>query len=70
MKLQTLLLSAALMLPLSLYAEPTTKKVCTDVKDKNGQVVKTKDGKTKQTCKEVKVRKKVEGKDVPDTAKK
>jgi hypothetical protein len=70
MKFKTLLLSAVLVLPLTLSAEPKTKKVCTDVKDKNGQVVKTKDGKNKQTCKEIKVRKKVEGKDVPDNAKK
>jgi len=69
MKLQKLLLACALALPLAVSAAEV-KKVCTDVKDKNGQVVKTKDGKAKQTCKDVKVRKKVEGKEVPDNAKK
>jgi hypothetical protein len=43
-----------------------TKKVCVDVKDKEGKPVKdTKTGKTKQTCKEVKQHKKLEGTDVP-----
>ena len=69
MKLQKLLLACALSLPLIVSAAEV-KKVCTDVKDKNGQVVKTKDGKAKQTCKDVKVRKKVDGKEVPDNAKK
>ena len=69
MKLQKLLLACVLALPLAVSAAEV-KKVCTDVKDKNGQVVKTKDGKAKQTCKDVKVRKKVEGKEVPDNAKK
>lgn len=69
MKLQKLLLCIALALPLAVSAAEV-KKVCTDVKDKNGQVVKTKDGKPKQTCKDVKVRKKVDGKEVPDNAKK
>jgi hypothetical protein len=43
-----------------------TKKVCVDVKDKEGKPVKdTKTGKTKQNCKEVKQHKKLEGTDVP-----
>ena len=43
-----------------------TKKVCVDVKDKEGKPVKdTKTGKTKQSCKEVKQHKKLEGTDVP-----
>ena len=69
MKLQKILVACVLALPLAVNAAEV-KKVCTDVKDKNGQVVKTKDGKAKQTCKDVKVRKKVEGKEVPDNAKK
>lgn len=44
-----------------------TKKVCVDVKDKNGQVVtdpKTK--KPKQNCREVKQHKKLEGTKIPE----
>lgn len=51
-------------------AAPEIKKVCTDVKDKKGEVVKNKDGTVKQTCKEIKVRKKVEGKEISDGTKK
>jgi len=43
-----------------------TKKVCVDVKDKDGKVVKNKDGSTKQNCKEVKIHQKYEGTKVPD----
>jgi hypothetical protein len=43
-----------------------TKEVCEDVKDKKGQVVKDKDGKVKQTCKTIKVHKKLEGTKVPE----
>jgi len=41
------------------------KKVCIDVKDKDGKVVKDKDGKPKQSCKTMKVHKKLEGTEVP-----
>jgi hypothetical protein len=41
------------------------KKVCIDVKDKEGKVVKDKDGKPKQSCKTMKVHKKLEGTEVP-----
>lgn len=41
------------------------KRVCVDVKDKDGKVVKDKDGKPKQSCKTIKVHKKVEGEKVP-----
>lgn len=37
-----------------------TKKVCVDIKDKEGKPVKDKDGKVKQSCKEVRVHKKLE----------
>ena len=47
-------------------AKPATKKVCVDVKDKQGQPVKNKDGSVKQNCKEVKQHKKHEGTKVPD----
>lgn len=50
---------------LSVYSAET-KKVCIEVKDKQGNVVKDpKTGKTKETCKEVKVHKKLEGTEVP-----
>jgi len=42
-----------------------TKKVCIDQKDKDGKVIKDKDGKVKQTCKDVVVHKKLEGTEVP-----
>lgn len=43
-----------------------TKKVCIDVKDKAGNVVKDKAGKPKQNCKNMKVHKKLEGTKVPE----
>jgi hypothetical protein len=43
----------------------TTKQVCKDVLDKNGKVVVNKDGTNKQTCKTIKVHKKLEGTEVP-----
>jgi hypothetical protein len=43
-----------------------TKKVCVDVKNKEGKPVNDpKTGKTKQNCKEVKVHKKLEGTEIP-----
>jgi hypothetical protein len=42
------------------------KEVCTDAKDKSGNVIKNKDGTVKQTCKTITVRKKYEGTKVPD----
>jgi len=53
------------------YAEGETKKVCVDVKGKDGKPeVDKKTGKTKQSCKEVKVHKKHEGTKVEDAKKK
>lgn len=46
--------------------KPETKKVCVDVKDKDGKPVKNKDGSAKQNCREVKIHKKHEGTRVPD----
>ena len=43
----------------------TTKKICKDVLDKNGKVVVNKDGTNKQTCRTIKVHKKLEGTEVP-----
>ena len=47
------------------YAGGEEKKVCEDKKDKAGKVVTGKDGKPQQTCKTIKVHKKVEGDKVP-----
>jgi hypothetical protein len=43
-----------------------TKKVCVDVKDKEGKEVKDKAGKVKQNCKEIKQHTKLEGTKVPE----
>jgi len=47
------------------YAGGEEKKVCEDKKDSKGAVVKGKDGKPVQTCKIIKVHKKLEGHEVP-----
>ena len=47
------------------YAGGEEKKVCEDKKDKAGKVITGKDGKPQQTCKTIKVHKKVEGEKVP-----
>ena len=52
------------------YATGTTKEVCRDKLDKAGKVVKDKTGKTVQSCKKIKVHKKVEGTRVPEKSKK
>ena len=48
------------------YAGGEEKQVCTDKVDKAGKVVNGKDGKPQQTCKTIKVHKKVEGEKVPE----
>lgn len=48
------------------YANTETVKVCVDIKDKNGQVVKDAKGNIKQQCKEMKAHKKLEGTKVPE----
>lgn len=48
------------------FAGGEKKEVCTDVTDKKGNVVKDKAGKPKQSCKTIKVHKKVEGTKVPE----
>lgn len=55
--------SFALYTPVALGAEKT--KVCVDVKDKAGNVVKDAKGKPKQNCKEMKKHEKLEGTKVP-----
>ena len=52
------------MFALTAFAETT--KVCVDVKDKDGKVVKDAKGNAKQNCKEVKVHKKLDGTPVPE----
>jgi hypothetical protein len=70
MKTLTKILLAASMALSSQFViaeEPKTRTVCVDVKDKDGKPVKdSKTGKTKQSCKEVKVHQKLEGNKVPD----
>jgi hypothetical protein len=44
---------------------PKTKQVCKDVLDKDKKPVLNKDGTTKQTCKTIKIHKKVEGTEIP-----
>ncbi len=65
-------LALALAFPVqAAEAAAETKKVCVDVKDKEGKPVKdAKTGKPKQNCKEVKVHKKHEGTKVEDAKKK
>lgn len=46
-----------------------TKKVCVDVKDKEGKPVKDAKGNVKQNCKEMKVHQKLEGTPVPEKKK-
>ena len=65
-----LALVASLTLVGTAYAGGEKKEVCTDVKDKAGKVVTDKAGKPKQSCKTIKVHKKVEGDKVPEPAKK
>ena len=47
-------------------AEAETKRVCIDVKDKDGKVAKDAKGNPKQSCKDVKQHKKLEGTAVPE----
>jgi hypothetical protein len=56
--------------PMTAWAGGEEKQVCVDVKDSKGNVVKKADGQPKQSCKTVKVHKKVEGEKVPDAKKK
>jgi ABC-type transporter MlaC component len=50
-------------------AQKETKKVCVDVKDKEGKPVKDAKGNVKQNCKEMKVHQKLEGTPVPPAKK-
>jgi len=50
---------------LNAFAEAEVKKVCHDKTDAKGNVVKKADGSAVQTCKDVKIHKKLEGTDIP-----
>ena len=68
MKKIVLALALALGSQFAVASEPVkeTKKICVDVKDKEGkEVIDPKTKKVKQNCKEVKQHKKLEGTDVP-----
>ena len=54
-----------LVLAVPAHAGGETKEVCHDQKDKQGKLVKDKNGETRQTCKKIKVHKIVEGEKVP-----
>jgi hypothetical protein len=67
--MKNIIFVAGLILCLPAIANETkeTKRVCVDVKDKAGQEVKDKNGKVKQTCKEIKQHKKLDGEKIPET---
>jgi hypothetical protein len=60
------LLAMVMLAVLSTAYAAEEKKVCTDVVGKDGKPVVLKDGTTKQSCKTIKIHKKVEGEAVPD----
>jgi len=65
--MKKLLALLALCVASTVFAGGEMKEVCTDVKDKAGKEVKDpKTGKVKQSCKQDKVHKKVEGDKVPE----
>ena len=55
-----------LCLPAAADEIKETRKVCVDVKDKEGKEVKDKNGKVKQNCKEIRQHKKLDGEKVPE----
>jgi hypothetical protein len=63
--MKQVLIMLTLVLATTAYAGGEEKKVCEDKKDSKGAVVKGKDGKAVQTCKTIKVHKKLEGTEVP-----
>jgi uncharacterized protein YpuA (DUF1002 family) len=54
----------ALLVATSVFAAEE-KQVCVDKTTKDGKVVMDKDGKPQQTCKTIKVHKKLEGTEIP-----
>jgi hypothetical protein len=69
-KMKKLLALLVLCIATTSFASGEKKEVCADVKDKAGKVVTDKAGKPKQSCKTIKVHKKVEGEKVPEPTKK
>jgi hypothetical protein len=67
-KILTLILVG--LMSTAVFAEAELKEKCIDVKDKDGKVVKDKNGKPKQSCKMIKVHKKLEGTAIPEDKKK
>jgi hypothetical protein len=66
--LSTLLTISITVFSSMVYAadeSPKTKQICTDVKDKAGNVVLNKDGTARQTCRTIKIHEKYEGTVVP-----
>jgi len=61
-----LIFVAGLVFAVSAVAAPEVKTVCKDKVDQKGNVVKGKDGKPVQVCKDIKVHKKLEGTKVPE----
>jgi len=70
MKLLTLIVCLSLIGISPSFAGGETKEVCKDAVGKDGKAIKNKDGSIKQTCKKIKVHKKVEGTKVPEKSKK
>jgi hypothetical protein len=72
--LSTLVLAGFIAVSVPAYAEtkkePEVKTVCLDVQGRDGKPVMSKDGKPKQNCVKVKVRKKFEGTAIEDAKKK
>jgi hypothetical protein len=66
--MRTVIFVAGLILCLPAAADEAKeiKKVCVDVKDKEGKEVKDKNGKVKQNCKDIKQHKKLDGEKVPE----
>jgi hypothetical protein len=63
--IKTILLVVGITLASASLSNETTR-VCVDVKDNKGNVVKDAKGNPKQNCKEMKVHKKLEGTKVPE----
>ena len=61
-----LIFVAGLVFAVSAVAAPEVKTVCKDKVDQKDNVVKGKDGKPVQVCKDIKVHKKLEGTKVPE----
>ena len=66
--MKNIILAAGLILSLPAIADEAkeTKRVCVDVKKDGKEVKDPKTGKTKQSCKEVKQHKKLDGTKVPE----